>query len=161
VDDGGDLQPGRDFIIALAIAVAADAAIFLAPGVEFPVLHTILNTGIALGTCAVSLLFLDLGMRTGAPLLRRMATIFAVVGVLEIMHVLAALEPASASDLINELHRHLRSGAWAPPAYLLPLGIGIAIFDVRTVYADTTSTVAAPLKTSFSARRAEQISIGS
>ena len=132
MDDGGDLKPGRDFIIALAIAAAVDAAIFSAPGVEFPVLHTILNTGIALGTVAVSLLFLDLGRRIGAPLLRQMATIFAVAGVLEIMHVLAALEPASASELINELHRHLRSGAWAPPAYLLPLGIGMAVFIPST-----------------------------
>ena len=132
MDDGGDLKPERDFIIALAIAAAVDAMIFSAPGTEFPVLHTILNTGIALGTVAVSLLFLDLGMRIGAQLLRQMATIFAVAGVLEIMHVLAALEPASASDLLNEIHGHMRSGAWAPPAYLLPLGIGIAIFVPAT-----------------------------
>ena len=127
MDDGGDFRPGRDFIIALAISVAAGAAIFSAPGAEFLVLHTILNTGIALGAVAVSLLFLDLGMRTGQPLLRYMAIIFAVAGLLEILHVLAALEPASASEFFNEVHRRLRSGTWAPPAYLLPLGIGIAM----------------------------------
>jgi len=127
VDDGGDLKPGRDFTIALAISVAAGAAIFTARDAQFLVLHTILNTGIALGTVAVSLQFLDLGMRTGAPLLRYMAIIFAVAGLLEVLHVLAALEPASASELFNEAHRRLRSGTWGPPAYLLPLGIGIAM----------------------------------
>ena len=49
----------------------------------FPVLHTILNTGIALGTVAVSLLFWDLGWRTREPLMRFPAIVFAVVGVLE------------------------------------------------------------------------------
>jgi hypothetical protein len=76
----------------------------------------------ALGTVAVSLLFLDLGMRIGAPLLRYMAIIFAVAGAARNPARARALEPASASELFNESHRRLRSGTWAPPAYLLPLG---------------------------------------
>jgi hypothetical protein len=132
VDDGGDLKPGRDFIIALAIAAAVDATIFSAPGVEFPVLHTILNTGIALGTVAVSLLFLDLGRRIGAPLLRQMATIFAVAGVLEIMHVLAALEPASAFGAVQRVAPAPALGRLGAARYLLPLGIGMAVFIPST-----------------------------
>jgi hypothetical protein len=37
---------------------------------------------------------------------------------------LAALEPATDSRPVDETMRSPRSGAWAPPAYLLPLGVG-------------------------------------
>src|SRR6476659_507333 len=96
LDVRGELKPGRDFIIALGSSAIFAAAIFAAPGPGFPVLHTILNTGIALGTAAVSLLFWDLGWRTREPLIRFLAIVFAVAGVLEIQHVLAALDPATA-----------------------------------------------------------------
>ena len=132
MDVTGELRPGRDFIIALGISVLAGVAIFSAPGPAFPILHTILNTGIALGVVAVSLLFWDLGWRTGAAPIRFLAIVYAVAGVLEILHVLAALEPSSASASLNEVLRQLRSGTWAPPAYLLPLGIGLTLWIAPT-----------------------------
>ena len=132
MDVTGELRPGRDFIIALGISVLAGVAIFAAPGPAFPILHTILNTGIALGVVAVSLLFWDLGWRTGAAPIRFLAIVYAVAGVLEILHVLAALEPSSASASLNEVLRQLRSGTWAPPAYLLPLGIGVTLWIAPT-----------------------------
>ncbi|HEV8442726.1 MAG TPA: hypothetical protein VGQ27_04570, partial [Steroidobacteraceae bacterium] len=131
MDVRGELKPGRDFIITLGLTAVAAAAIFGAPGPVFPVLHTILNTGIALGTAAVSLLFWDLGWRTREPLIRYLAVVFAVAGVLEIQHVLAALDPATGSDRLNSILWGLRSGTWAPPAYLLPLGAGAALLVER------------------------------
>jgi len=131
LDVRGELKPGRDFIITLGLSAIAAAAIFGAPGPVFPVLHTILNTGIALGTAAVSLLFWDLGWRTREPLIRYLAVVFAVAGVLEIQHVLAALDPATGSDRLNGILWGLRSGTWAPPAYLLPLGAGAALLVER------------------------------
>src|SRR4029077_14723951 len=80
VDDRGELRPGRDFFIALAISVLGVAAIFSAPVNAFPVLHTILNTGLAIGTVMVSLLFWDLGWPTRSELLRYLAIAFAVTG---------------------------------------------------------------------------------
>ena len=62
-------------------ALIAAATIFSAPGADFPVLHTILNTGIALVTVVLSLLFWDLGWRTGDPLVRFMAIMFAVAAI--------------------------------------------------------------------------------
>jgi signal transduction histidine kinase/CheY-like chemotaxis protein len=126
LDVAVQLKPGRVFLVALAMTVVAGAAIFSAPGPTFPVLHTILNMALALVTAVVSLLFWDLGWRNGDYLVRCLAIVFAVAGVLEILHVLAALEPASASATLNEVVRSLRSGTWAPPAYLLPLGIGVS-----------------------------------
>jgi signal transduction histidine kinase/CheY-like chemotaxis protein len=139
VDVRGELRPGRDFMIALGMSLLAGTAIFSAPGHAFPVLHTILNTGIALGAAAVSLLFWDLGWRTGAVPIRFMAIVFAVAGVLEILHVLAALEPASASEQLNETLRRLRSGTWGPPAYLLPLGVGVVLWLAPTPRASKTA----------------------
>jgi len=151
VDVTAELRPGRDFMIALGISVLGGAAIFSAPGPAFPVLHTILNTGIALGAVAVSLLFWDLGWRTRETTIRFMAIVFAVAGVLEVLHVLAALEPSSASEGLNEVLRQLRSGTWAPPAYLLPLGIGAILWMAPTpqaskaAFAAVTVAVAAGL----------------
>ena len=139
MDDRGELRPGRDFMIALGMSLLAGLAILSAPGPGFPVLHTILNTGIALGAVAVSLLFWDLGWRTGAALIRFMAIIFAVAGMLEILHVLAALEPASASEQLNDVLRRMRSGTWAPPAYLMPLGVGTALWIAPTLRASKTA----------------------
>jgi len=131
VQDNGELKPGRDLLITLAICAVAAVAIFTTPAPTFPVLHTILNTGIALVTVVLSLLFWDLGWRTGGTLVRFTAILYAVVGVLEVLHVLAALEPSSASETFNEVQRQLRSGTWAPPAYLLPLGMAVLLWTRR------------------------------
>ena len=151
MQDSGELKPGRDIIIMLGVSAIAAASIFSAPGPTFPILHTILNTGIALVTVVLSLLFWDLGWRTGDPLVRFMAIIFAVAGFLEVLHVLAALEPASALESLNQVWRRLRSGTWAPPAYLLPLGLGFLLLGgppprtSNTVFALGTIAVAVGL----------------
>ena len=103
-----ELRPGRDFAIAFSICVIAAAVIFSADSPGFPVLHTILNTGIALATVVLMMLFWDLGSRTGAAPVHFLAIILAVTGVLEILHVLAALEPSTGSASVNELLRALR-----------------------------------------------------
>jgi len=121
-----ELKPGQDFLIVLVVSVLGGAAIYTAPGSDFPLLHTMLNTGIALGIVVVSLLFSDLGWRTGEVLVRYLAIVFAVTGVLEVMHVLDAPEPSTASAWFNEFVRQLEISTWGPPAYLLPLGIAAA-----------------------------------
>jgi signal transduction histidine kinase/ActR/RegA family two-component response regulator len=57
-----------------------------------------------------------------------------VAGMLEVLHVLAALEPSSAWEWLNRIHQRLRSGTWAPPAYLLPLGIVIILLTAPGRY---------------------------
>ena len=81
MQDYGELRPGRDLLITLAICAVAAVAIFTTPTDTFPILHTILNTGIALVTVVLSLLFWDLGWRTGATLVKFTAILYAVVGV--------------------------------------------------------------------------------
>ena len=131
MQEQGELKPGRDLGLTLAICAIAAIAIFTTPAPTFPILHTILNTGIALVTVVLSLLFWDLGWRSGASLVTFTAILYAVVGVLEVLHVLAALEPSSASESFNRVLQSLRSGTWAPPAYLLPLGMAVLLWTRR------------------------------
>ncbi|MEJ0085553.1 MAG: ATP-binding protein [Pseudomonadota bacterium] len=118
-------------MVALGVCLVAGIAVFSAPVSAFPTLHTILNTGIALLAILLSLLFWDLGWRTGEAQQRFNGIVFAAVGILEVLHVLAALEPSSASEPLNEVLRQFRTGTWAPPSYLLPLGLGAAVWSAR------------------------------
>jgi signal transduction histidine kinase/ActR/RegA family two-component response regulator len=131
VDVSQELKPGRDFVISLGICLVAGGMIFSTPVSSFPTLHTILNTGIALVAIVLSLLFWDLGWRTGETAVRLKGIVFAVVGVLEVAHVLAALDPSSASEPLNNLLRQYRSGTWAPPSYLLPIGLAGTLWAAR------------------------------
>jgi signal transduction histidine kinase/ActR/RegA family two-component response regulator len=131
VDVSRELTPGRDFIFATAVCGVAGAAIFSAPVNGFPTLHTILNTGIALVSIVLSLQCFDLGRRTGEMPVRFDAILFAVVGALEALHVLAALDPTSASEPLNQVVRQYRSGTWAPPSYLLPIGLAASAWFAR------------------------------
>ena len=81
---------------------------FPRPVSGFPILHTMLNTGIALGIVVVSLLFWDLGWRTGeVAACATWPSSSPWRGVLEVLHVLAALEPSSASERVNEIMRRI------------------------------------------------------
>jgi signal transduction histidine kinase/ActR/RegA family two-component response regulator len=157
VDIRAQLRPGRDFLIAFGVTAVAGAAIFSAPGPGFPVVHTILNTGIALGAVAVSVLFWDLGWRTGETRVRFLAIVFFVAGLLEVLHVMAALEPTSASEQLNAAMRQLRVATWAPPSYLLPLGTAFVLWRKPTpetsklLFASITLTVATALFALFQA----------
>jgi signal transduction histidine kinase/ActR/RegA family two-component response regulator len=147
VDVSRELRPGQNFVIALAICLVAGAAVFSAPVTGFPTLHTILNTGIALVAIVLSLLFFDLGRRTGETQVRFNAIVYAIVGVLEVFHVLAALDPTSAWEPLNDLLRRYRSGTWAPPSYLLPLGLAASAWAAQrrpiTAFVFGLATVAA------------------
>jgi signal transduction histidine kinase/ActR/RegA family two-component response regulator len=131
VDVSRELKPGQNFLITLGVCLVAGAAVFSAPVSGFPTLHTILNTGIALVAIMLSLLFFDLGRRTGEAQVRFNAIVFAVVGVLEVFHALAALDPTSAYEAVNDVLRRYRSSTWAPPSYLLPLGLAASAWAAR------------------------------
>src|SRR4051812_21310693 len=105
--------------------------IFTAPVSSFPTVHTILNTGIALVAVGLSLLFWDLGSRTGDTSVRLTGIVFAGVGLLEIAPLLAPLDPSSRSEPLNELLREYRVSTWAPPSYLLPLGLAATSWAAR------------------------------
>ncbi|MEO8061328.1 MAG: ATP-binding protein [Pseudomonadota bacterium] len=120
------LRPGRDFLIAMGACLTTGIAILWLPQHDFAVVHSILDTGIFLTTGVLALLLWDLGWRTAEILVRFKAVVFAVVCLLYFIHVSTALDIFADSAERAHLTDLLRPATWSPPAYLLPLGLGIA-----------------------------------
>jgi signal transduction histidine kinase/ActR/RegA family two-component response regulator len=121
-----ELHPGRDFVTMLCVCLLASVAVLAWPGQNFPALHTILNTCIFLVSGVLTLLLWDMGWRTGEVLARFNSIAFAMAGVLLLLHVLTALDLSGISPQLQSMAAHSLPGTWSPPAYLLPLGLGVA-----------------------------------
>jgi signal transduction histidine kinase/CheY-like chemotaxis protein len=113
------LRSRRELFTAVVLLLLALAAVVLPEGSDFPALHSILDTGVFLLSAMIAFLLWDMGWRTGQPLARLTAWCFAVVALLELLHVLTALDFSGAPDFALLL----RLGTWSPAAYLLPLGL--------------------------------------
>src|SRR5688572_13740257 len=115
--------PGREMFVVGMLLLLAMIAVLLSVGVDFPALHSILDTAVFIVSAVLAFLLWDIGWRTAAALPRHEAACFAVVAVLELLHVITALDfeysPGAAVLL--------RLGTWSPAAYLLPLGLLAAL----------------------------------
>jgi signal transduction histidine kinase/ActR/RegA family two-component response regulator len=117
------LIPGREILAVFALLLCAMAAVFLSVDEVFPALHSILDTGVFLLSALLAFLLWDMGWRTSQVVPRLEAMCFAVVAVLELLHVITALN-------FPESHRFillLKLGTWSPAAYLLPAGLLLAL----------------------------------
>jgi signal transduction histidine kinase/ActR/RegA family two-component response regulator len=128
------LNPGRDMFAVLVLLLWAMAAVMLSAGTSFPALHSILDTAVFLLSAVLAFLLWDMGRRTGQRLTRLQSASFAVVAILELLHVITALD-FMASSLFAGL---VRLGTWSPAVYLLPLGLAVALpvarRDIRVPY---------------------------
>src|SRR5688572_4443022 len=90
---------------------------------DYPVLHTILDTGVGLTAAVLAALLWVMGRHVGVPFLIWLATAFGGAALLQFVHVLIVVEwpggPATAPSA-----EALRAATWGPGAYLLPLAIG-------------------------------------
>jgi hypothetical protein len=69
--------------------------------------------------------------RTGRPLSKWLATSFAATSLLEILHALVSVEWSGMLAPIAAAQGFLRPAAWPPTAHLLPIGIGLALWQAR------------------------------
>jgi signal transduction histidine kinase/ActR/RegA family two-component response regulator len=113
----------REVIPAVMLLLLALAAVVLSAGNDSPALHSILDTGVFLLSAMIAFLLWDMGWRTGQLLARLEAVCFAVVALLELLHVITALDFSEAPRFAVLL----RLGTWSPAAYLLPLGLLLAL----------------------------------
>jgi signal transduction histidine kinase/CheY-like chemotaxis protein len=123
MDGRQTLIPGREMLAVFGLLLCAMAAVMLSAGNYFPALHSILDTAVFLLSALLAFMLWDMGWRTGHLLPRLKAVCFAVVAVLELLHVITALS-------FPEAHRFallLKLGTWSPAAYLLPLGLALAL----------------------------------
>ncbi|MBR0782342.1 ATP-binding protein [Bradyrhizobium iriomotense] len=119
-------------IIGVLMAFGVGSAALLAAGHrDYPELHTVLDTSIALITALLALLFWDMGARTKQSLLKRLAIAFGVTFVLEFLHVLVIVEWSGALAFLMQLREFLRPATWPPAAHILAIGILAAIWSSR------------------------------
>lgn len=128
-----DQSPNRSLRVAgVLIAFGVGSAVLLAAGRrDYPELHTILDTSIALVTGVVALLFWDMGARVEQPLLKRLAIAFGATFILEFLHVLVTVEWSGSLAYVTELREFFRPATWPPAAHILAIGILAAIWSSR------------------------------
>jgi signal transduction histidine kinase/ActR/RegA family two-component response regulator len=114
------------------IAFALIGALLIATGdKDYPELHAILDTGGFLLSGLLASLFWDMGVRLDRPLPKRIAVSFAVTSLLELIHILVAVEWSGVLAPIAQAEHLLRPSTWPPAAYLLPVGITSAVLLAR------------------------------
>ena len=123
MEERRSLIPDREILVAFALLLSAMLAVLFAVNDLFPALHSILDTAVFLLSALLAFLLWDMGWRSGLLLPRLQAACFAVVALLELLHVITALH-------FPEAHRFallLTLGTWSPAVYLLPAGLLLAL----------------------------------
>src|SRR5882724_9831999 len=102
--------------------------LFFAAHRNYPDLHTILDTCMFVLTALLASLFWDIGARGERPFPKWISVSFAVTSLTEFVHTLASLEQSGIFPAIPQAADIWRPASWPPAAYLLPIGMGCAIW---------------------------------
>jgi len=121
--DRRELNPGSAMFAVFVLLAVAIAAVVWSPRSAFPALHPILDTAVFLLSALLAFQLWDMAWRTRQQLPGLNAACFLVVAALELLHVVTALA-YSDPDVVGLLPQ---IGTWSPAAYLLPLGMLVAL----------------------------------
>ncbi|MDP3739555.1 MAG: PAS domain S-box protein, partial [Hyphomonadaceae bacterium] len=114
------------------LSIAALGAVLLAIGQgDYPNLHIILDTALVLLSGVLALLFWNTASHTGKPLPGRLAIVFGLTFLLNLIHVLVTVEWSGPLEPIAQIRGFLRPATWPPSTHLLPTGIGAALWMTR------------------------------
>lgn len=114
------------------LAFAAISAILLWLGHhQYPELHTILDTGMFFMSVVLSALLLDIGRRLERGFPIWLAASFAATALFEFLHVTATIEWWDNLLPVLSLPGWLRPTTWSPSAYILPIGIILAMWRLH------------------------------
>lgn len=119
--------PRAAAIVLTVAALAGGALLVISPG-DYPDLHTILDTSLALLLGVVALLLWDTGQHAGSSFPKWLAITFAATFVLAVIHVLVTVEWSGSLAGIARSKAVLRPATWPPVAHLLPIGVGWALW---------------------------------
>jgi signal transduction histidine kinase/CheY-like chemotaxis protein len=90
---------------------------------DYPVLHTILDTGVGLIAAVLAALLWVMGRHVAVPFLIWLATAFGGAALLQVIHALIVAEwPGDPVAALSP--EALRAATWGPGAYLLPIAVG-------------------------------------
>src|SRR5260370_2714874 len=113
----------RTAIAALVVFLLVGAFLLAVGRRDYPELHTILDTAIALLSGVLALLLWDMGEHAGRTFAKWLAVSFAATFVLELVHVLVTVEWFGPLAPIAAAKGFLRPSTWPPATHLLPLGV--------------------------------------
>ena len=118
-------------VAALAGGALVAIAILATGRRDYPHLHTILDTCIALLSCVLALAFWDMGTRLQHSFERWLAVTLALAAILEVLHTAVTVEWSGGLAVVRETERLLRPATWPPSAHLLPVGLGAALWGLH------------------------------
>lgn len=122
--------PRAASVVMIAVALIGGALLAIGPG-DYPDLHTILDTSIALLLGVAALLLWNMGQHAGRAFPKWLAISFAATCVLATIHVLVTVEWSGPLAGIARSKGVLRPATWPPATHLLPIGVGWALWRLR------------------------------
>jgi signal transduction histidine kinase/CheY-like chemotaxis protein len=111
---------------------------------DYPILHTILDTGVGLTAAVLAALLWVMGRHVGVPFLIWLATAFGGAALLQLIHVLIVAEWPGGLAAVPSAEI-LSAATWGPGAYLLPLAIGGSLWMFSTKKGNSLGFAAAVL----------------
>jgi signal transduction histidine kinase/ActR/RegA family two-component response regulator len=127
----GTQASSRSYIPPIvAFVVLAGLLLFIGRN-DYPELHTTLDTGMFLMSVVLSALLWEIGRRMGRPFPIWLAASFGITAAFESLHVTATIDWWDDLLPMLVLPTWLRPTTWSPSAYILPLGIGVAIWRLN------------------------------
>lgn len=129
-ESSNPVLPRSAAVALVAVALTSGALLAIGPG-DYPNLHTILDTSLALLLGMVGLLLWDMGRHAGSSFPKWLSVSFAVAFVLAVIHVLVTVEWSGPLAGITRLKGVLRPATWPPATHLLPIGVGWALWRLR------------------------------
>ncbi|WP_395017188.1 ATP-binding protein [Dongia sp.] len=121
----------RSFALPFLAFIVISAILFGLGRHEYPELHTMLDTGMFFLSVVLSALLLDIGRRLERGFPTWLAASFAVTALFEFLHVTATIEWWDDLLPVLSLPDWLRPTTWSPSGYILPIGIGLAIWRLQ------------------------------
>ncbi|MDP3738895.1 MAG: PAS domain S-box protein, partial [Hyphomonadaceae bacterium] len=142
-------------ISVLAVAALIGVALLTIGAGDYPNLHIIQDTTLALLAGVLASNFWSVASHTGNLLSRRLAIAFGLIFLLNLIHVLVTVEWSGPLQPTTQVSDVLRPATWAPSTHLLPIGIGIALWMLHrgskdiAVYAVAMAVLAATIFLAF------------
>src|SRR5882724_5178269 len=115
---------------ALLLGLLAVVLLAIGPH-DYPNLHTILDTSMCLLSTMLALVLVDIGRRLDRSFLLWLAASFGVTALMEFVHAMVTVEWWGLLAPLGALQGFLRPSTWPPAAHVLPIGIGLPIWQLR------------------------------
>src|SRR5258708_25965694 len=121
----------RSAMVVFAGFILIGATLLAIGRADYPDLHTILDTGLALLSGMLALLLWDIGVHSELAFPKWLAVAFAATFVLNLVHVLVTVEWSGPLAAIARSKGVLRPATWPPSTHLLSIRVAVALWRPR------------------------------